>query len=80
VTAEKGAEATVTFTGTGAIISGSYLPDGGKYDVYLDGKFDRTLDAFSDEAQRARGRVDLARIRVKERPAHGPIGSAGRAV
>jgi hypothetical protein len=55
VTAEKGAEATVTFTGTGAIISGSYLPDGGKYDVYLDGKFDRTLDAFSDEPNERAG-------------------------
>lgn len=48
-TAAKGAEAAVAFSGTGAIVSGSYLPDGGKYDVYLDGKLDRTLDAFSDE-------------------------------
>jgi hypothetical protein len=46
---EKDAEATFTFQGTGAILVGRYLPSGGKYDVYLDGKLDRTLDAFSDE-------------------------------
>jgi hypothetical protein len=49
VSNEKGAEASVTFSGTGAIVTGSYLPDGGKYDVYLDGKLHRTLDAYSDE-------------------------------
>ncbi len=49
VSAEKGAEATVTFTGTGAIVTGTYLVDGGTFDAYLDGKFDRKLDVFSDE-------------------------------
>jgi len=48
VSGEKGAEATVSFEGTGAIVTGSYLVDGGKYDVYLDGKFDRTLDVYPD--------------------------------
>ena len=38
VSAEKGAEATVTFTGTGAIVTGTYLVDGGTFDAYLDGK------------------------------------------
>lgn len=47
--ADRGAEATISFNGTGAIVSGSYLPDGGQYDVYLDGKLDRTFDAYSDE-------------------------------
>ena len=46
---EKGAEAVVSFDGTGAIISGSYLPNGGKADVYLDGKLDRTVDVYPDE-------------------------------
>jgi hypothetical protein len=45
----KGAEASVTFEGTGAIIAGSFLPTGGKADVHLDGKFDRTIDVFPDE-------------------------------
>jgi hypothetical protein len=46
---EKGAEAAIEFEGTGAIITGPYLPTGGKYDVYLDGKLHQTLDAYSDE-------------------------------
>jgi hypothetical protein len=46
---EKGAEATVEFEGTGAILAGTYLPSGGKADIYLDGKFDRTVDAYPDE-------------------------------
>jgi hypothetical protein len=46
---EKNAEATITFEGTGAVLSGPYLPDGGKADVYLDGKLDRTIDVYPDE-------------------------------
>jgi hypothetical protein len=46
---EKGAEAAVSFEGTGAIVVGPYLPDGGKLDVFLDGKLDRTVDVNSDE-------------------------------
>jgi hypothetical protein len=49
MSAEKGSEATVTFQGTGALVTGTYLPDGGRLDVYLDGKLDRTVDVFSDE-------------------------------
>jgi hypothetical protein len=46
---EKGSEASISFDGTGAIIVGSYLPDGGMIEVYLDGKLDRKLDVYSDE-------------------------------
>ena len=45
----SGAEASITFFGTGAIISGPLLSGGGKADVYLNGKFDRSLDVCSDE-------------------------------
>jgi len=45
----KGAEASIEFEGSGAIVTGPYLPTGGKLDVYLDGKLDRTLDVNSDE-------------------------------
>ena len=46
---EKGAEASVAFTGTGVIVVGPYLPTGGKADVFLDGKLSRTVDVNSDE-------------------------------
>jgi hypothetical protein len=49
ISAEKGAEASITFNGTGAIVVGPYLPAGGKADVYLDGKLDRTVDVYPDE-------------------------------
>ena len=49
VASVKGAEASVSFEGTGAIVTGSYLPTGGKADVYLDGKLDRTVDVYPDE-------------------------------
>lgn len=45
----RGAEAVVTFSGTGAILVGPYLPDGGKAEIYLDGRFERVVDVFSDE-------------------------------
>jgi hypothetical protein len=49
VATEKGAEVTLSFQGSGAIVVGSYLANGGKLDAHLDGKFDRTLDVYSDE-------------------------------
>ncbi len=45
----KGAEAVVSFSGTGAILTGPYLPDGGKAEIYLDGKLERVVDVYSDE-------------------------------
>ena len=46
---QKGAEAEISFEGTGAVIVGPYLPTSGKADVYLDGKLDRTVDVHPDE-------------------------------
>ena len=45
----KGAEAQIDFEGTGAIVSGFYLPSGGTADIYLDGELDRTVDVYPDE-------------------------------
>lgn len=53
--AEKGAEAAIEFEGSGAIIVGSYLPTGGKADVYLDGKLHKTVDVYPDEDNRKTG-------------------------
>ena len=55
---EKGAEASITFEGTGALIGAFYLPDGGKADVYLDGELHETVDAYSDE-EGPKGGVDV---------------------
>ena len=45
----EGDEATIEFEGTGAIVSGFYLPTGGKAEIHLDGELDRTVDVYPDE-------------------------------
>jgi hypothetical protein len=47
-TGAAGAEASIAFEGTGAILAGTYLPSGGTADIYLDGKLHRTVDVYSD--------------------------------
>jgi ADP-ribosylglycohydrolase len=49
VSETRGAEASIAFEGTGAIVTGFYLPNGGRADVYLDGKLNRTVDVYPDE-------------------------------
>ena len=41
-----------SFEGTGVIVVGPYLPDGGTANIYLDGNLDRTVDVYSDEDAR----------------------------
>jgi hypothetical protein len=45
----KGAEVKVSFSGSGAILVGWYLPTGGSADVYLDGVAAGTVDTYPDE-------------------------------
>lgn len=45
----QGATGEIAFDGTGVIVVGPYLPDGGKANVYLDGELAGTVDVFSDE-------------------------------
>jgi hypothetical protein len=45
----RGAEAAISFEGTGAIVTGPYLPTGGKADVFLDGRLHSTVDVYPDE-------------------------------
>jgi hypothetical protein len=45
----RGAEASVSFEGTGAILVGWYLQTGGTADVYLDGQAAGTIDVYPDE-------------------------------
>jgi hypothetical protein len=51
----KGAEAEITFDGTGAILVGPFIPTGGRADVYLDGKLDRIVDSYPDEDHQKNG-------------------------
>jgi len=44
-----GAEVSVSFDGTGAILVGWYLPTGGMADIYLDGEPAGTIDVYPDE-------------------------------
>jgi hypothetical protein len=46
---KAGSEATIRFEGTGAILTGWFLPTGGLADVYLDGELSRTVDVYPDE-------------------------------
>lgn len=49
---KKGMSAEIEFDGTGAVIVGSYVGNGGQADVYLDGQFDRTVDVWPDDDKR----------------------------
>ncbi|NSW94188.1 MAG: ADP-ribosylglycohydrolase family protein [Bacteroidales bacterium] len=42
----KGDIAEIRFTGTGISVSGNWVKDGGKADVFLDGKLHRTIDTY----------------------------------
>ncbi len=55
IASKKGAEATISFEGTGAIITGPYLPTGGTAEVYLDGELHNTVDVHPDEDNRKYG-------------------------
>jgi hypothetical protein len=49
---KKGMSAEIECEGTGAVIVGSYVGNGGQADVYLDGKLDRTIDVWPDDDKR----------------------------
>jgi hypothetical protein len=51
----KGASAEITFEGTGFIVVGPYLPDGGAAEVFLDGKPAGSVDVYPDERARKGG-------------------------
>jgi hypothetical protein len=52
---EAGAELTISFEGTGAILSGTYLPKGGTATIHLDGRIHQTVDVCSDESSNRNG-------------------------
>ncbi len=46
VAGSKGSEVTFTFTGSGAVLIGCWDRSGGKAEVYVDGRFDRSIDTY----------------------------------
>jgi hypothetical protein len=58
IAGQGGAEAEISFTGTGASVTGILLPNGGTAEVYLDGELDRTIDVYPDESM-AKARESL---------------------
>ena len=46
VATASGDELEFAFDGTGIVLMGNWVKDGGKADVYLDGKFQRTIDTY----------------------------------
>ncbi len=56
---EYDAQAEISFEGTGAIVVGPYLPDGGRLEAYVDGKLDRILDVYSDDEKQNRGQESV---------------------
>jgi len=47
---KAGDELEIGFTGTGISIDGNWYKDGGKADIYVDGKLHRTIDTYYDFA------------------------------
>lgn len=80
----RGAEATVKFKGTGAILYGELTSDGGLMEVSLDGKQVGISDAYNDDGRRTEGfwgKFDLApgehtvKVVVKGQPFQGSKGA-----
>lgn len=42
----KGTELVLKFTGTGISLNGNWVKNGGKADIYMDGKLNRTIDTY----------------------------------
>lgn len=55
IATQKDAAAAIDFEGRGFVLVGPYLPDGGKADIFLDGKLAATVDVYPDEDQRKGG-------------------------
>ncbi len=63
---DSGAEMTFTFNGTGVVIRGNWMRDGGKADFYIDGKLHRTVDTYFWWAEQEKRNVFLWHILLME--------------
>jgi hypothetical protein len=54
-----GDEAVIKFNGTGISITGNWVKDGGKADIYLDGKLHRSIDTYYNFSRQQHSDVSL---------------------
>jgi hypothetical protein len=64
-TDQKGATAEIGFEGTGFILVGPYLPDGGVAEAWLDGKSAGKIDVYPDENRSKSGESVFHRFGLK---------------
>ncbi len=65
MTDEKNATAEIAFEGTGFIVVGPYLPDGGFAEAWVDGKRVNNVDVYSDEDARKGDESVFHQFRLK---------------
>ncbi len=59
---KAGDEISITFAGTGISIEGNWVKDGGKADVFVDGKFKRTIDCYFGYAKQEHRGINIYHI------------------
>lgn len=55
----KGDELEFEFNGTGISLMGNWVKDGGKADIYLDGKLDRSIDTYYNYSQQEHRNISI---------------------
>ena len=59
VSNKKGDELEFEFNGTGISLMGNWVKDGGKADIYLDGKFNRSIDTYYDYSKQEHRNISI---------------------
>ena len=56
---KEGDELELKFTGTGISLEGNWFRDGGKAEVWIDGKLHRTIDTYYDFARQQHSNISI---------------------
>jgi len=59
VSKSKGDELELEFNGTGISLMGNWVKDGGKADIYLDGKFHRSIDTYYNYSKQEHRNISI---------------------
>jgi hypothetical protein len=62
VSDKRGDEVVFTFEGTGVSLVGNWIADGGKADIFIDGKFMRTINTYFNYANQVHYYINLYHI------------------